>query len=36
MVADEDDRITEFQEKPPVPKVQPGFDGHLHLQLGIS
>lgn len=34
MVADENDKITEFQEKPPGSQVQPGFHGHLHLQLG--
>ncbi len=33
MVADEDDKITEFQEKP-LCRSQPGFHGHLHLQLG--
>ncbi len=35
MVADENDRITEFQEKPKNgSQEQPGFHGHLHLQLG--
>lgn len=36
MVADENDRITEFQEKPPGTQVQSGFHGHLHLQLGCA
>ena len=34
MVADENDRITEFQEKPEESEVQSGFHGYLHLQLG--
>lgn len=34
MVADDDSRITEFQEKPKNPKVKSGFYGYLHFQLG--
>ncbi len=34
MVMDENDRISDFQEKPEEPQEQPGFHGHLYLQLG--
>ena len=36
MVTDENDKISEFQEKPKEPEVQPGFHGYLHLQLGCA
>ena len=34
MVSDENDKITEFQEKPKGAEIQSGFDGYLYFQLG--
>ena len=31
MVADENDKITEFQEKPAESEIKPGIYGYLHL-----
>ena len=36
LITDEHNRITEFEEKPAVPRSKPGFYGYLYLQLAGS
>ena len=33
VITDDNNKITEFEEKPEHPKKQSGFHGYLHLQL---